>query len=470
VSDDLKTNKKAGSQPLDPQMFEDLQQSVAWDNDWSGEALIIGDLSEVTAETAAAPITYGAVQAGQDGEDIGLLLYPDEHSVRRVSPEARPRLLTAPPPGSLTPYEEFLIQEVDGQRTIRELTTAGLFASAEITATVLALVERGILTMAPFEVDEVHSSPRAAAAPWPSAAQLAEDLLAPVALAPPSADLEPPVDAPLPELEADFEPAPDLDFDPEPQPIELDPSALQVLEPTPSPLEPPVTPAPPIPSSLGDAAPYSSAPAFQAAVVRPAPSRSTSVAAPPRPEPPRRPLTAQGAKANKLYEAAMADYEAGRHVSALMNIKLAIAFDGEDERFQKAFRRFSQEAARNTSAATEVSGSAQPLFERGCQAESAGDIDRAIALFTQALAENEDAAVLNRLGVILAMRKGYFNKAQRLLQKAVQLEPHNTSYQHNLEKVKAAALRGDAPSERSRSGSAAAPRGLLGRAASWIKR
>lgn len=448
-------------------MFEDLQQSVAWDDDWSGEALIIGDLSEVTAETAAQPVTYGAVQVGEGGEDVGLLLYPDENSVRRVSPEARPRLLVSPPPGSLTPYEEFLIQEVDGQRTIRELTTAGLFASAEITATVLALVERGILTMAPFEVDEDRSAPTPPSAPWPTAAQLAEDLLAPLPLPAAPASPDPTsTDGPLPELEAEFEPAPPLDFDPEPQPIELDPSALQVLEPTPSPLEPPVTPAPPLPSTLGHADPNSSAPAF-AATARPA---STRAAPPPRPEAPRRPLTAQGAKANKLYEAAMADYEAGRHVSALMNIKLAIAFDNQDERFQKAFRRFSQEATRNPNTGPELSGAAQSLFERGCQAESAGDVDRAIALFTQALAENQDPAVLNRLGVILAMRKGHFNKAQRLLQKAVQLEPHNTSYQHNLEKVKAAALRGDVPAERSRSATGAPPRGLLGRATSWIKR
>lgn len=497
---------RAGERPLNPALFDAVTQSVAWDDDWSGEALIVGDLHEVTAETAAQPLSYAHDLEGPE-ESTGMLLYADEQSVAQISPEARPWLVQLPAGETLSPYEEFLVQQVDGQRTIRELMEAGLLAPREIKASVLALVERGVLSLEP-RMALVPAPVDEAGLPVVATQALFEDLVIESAIesaaAVPDTDdlLSPPTegdDAPpetsdvpysgldgegelegsflpddeseLPEAEAELmeaEPAEGLaagltsaaavappEPEPEPEPIALDPSALVAVEPTPLPMLD--TPPPP--------------PSYTAAVTPPSPppaARATSKVA--IPTAPRRPLNAQESKAEKLFEAAQADHEAGRHVSALMNIKLAIAFNRAEERYHKAFERFSRAAGPGGEAGgqAKVSEAAKALFEEGCDLESSGDIDGAIRCFERALENAKDPAVMNRLGVILAVRKGYYNKAQRLLQQAVQLEPRNETYQKNLEKVLSAAARGDKPAGAAK-GKEPAPSGLLGRAASALR-
>ena len=46
-----------------------------------------------------------------------------------------------------------------------------------------------------------------------------------------------------------------------------------------------------------------------------------------------------------------------------------------------------------------------------------------------------DVAFYNRLGVILAMKKQEYRRAQELIQQALDLAPGNATYQHNLSKV-----------------------------------
>ena len=62
-------------------------------------------------------------------------------------------------------------------------------------------------------------------------------------------------------------------------------------------------------------------------------------------------------------------------------------------------------------------------------------MDRAVRLFEAALRLGEDPLILNRLGVVLAMRRSDVRRGQQLLERAVVLAPMNPVYTHNLSKV-----------------------------------
>jgi Flp pilus assembly protein TadD len=145
-------------------------------------------------------------------------------------------------------------------------------------------------------------------------------------------------------------------------------------------------------------------------------------------------------KARELYAASMVDRAGGNLVSARMNLKLAVAFDPENATYQEAFAQLGQAQLSHASLASNDAAptqrpAAQKAYDEGCAAEAAGDVDRAVRLFEAALRLGEDPLILNRLGVVLAMRRNDVRRGQQLLERAVALAPMNPVYTHNLSKV-----------------------------------
>lgn len=140
----------------------------------------------------------------------------------------------------------------------------------------------------------------------------------------------------------------------------------------------------------------------------------------------------QMAKAAKLFEEATKERAEGNLVSARMNMKLAMTFDASNVLYQQAYEELLKMAPPGTPSA---SSRARDLYDKASAAERLSRFDEAIELLEKALEEHKDAAVYNRLGVLLAMKKNEFVRAQELIETALVLSPGNTTYQHNLSKV-----------------------------------
>jgi tetratricopeptide (TPR) repeat protein len=164
-------------------------------------------------------------------------------------------------------------------------------------------------------------------------------------------------------------------------------------------------------------------------------------------------------KAQKLFEQALKDKAEGNLVSARMNMKLAMTFDPANELYADSF----DELNKNPDAQVKSSGPtgksrARELYDQATEAENGGDVDRAVILLEQAIAHSKQPPFLNRLGVILAMKKKEFVRAQQLVEQAIDLAPDNATYQRNLQKILSMAATADvaAGDERDKKG------GLLG--------
>ncbi|MBI4820140.1 MAG: hypothetical protein HY791_27945 [Deltaproteobacteria bacterium] len=163
---------------------------------------------------------------------------------------------------------------------------------------------------------------------------------------------------------------------------------------------------------------------------------------------------ARMSKAAKLYEAALEEKAAGNLVSAKMNFKLAMTFDPTNALYKNAFEAMSGSIQN----AGERNTKARSLYDRATQAERLGQVDDAIDLLEQALEESRDPAVLNRLGVLLAMKRQEHKRAREMIQEAIRLSPGNQVYENNLKKVLArSAARADADKRE-----AAKKKGFLG--------
>jgi tetratricopeptide (TPR) repeat protein len=149
-------------------------------------------------------------------------------------------------------------------------------------------------------------------------------------------------------------------------------------------------------------------------------------------------------KAQKLFDQALKDKAEGNLVSARMNMKLAMTFDATNELYAQAF----DELSKNPDAQVKGNGitgksRARELYDQATEAENAGDADRAIALLEQAIGVSKQAPFMNRLGVILAMKKREFARAQQLVEQAIELAPDNAAYEKNLQKILSMAATSD---------------------------
>ncbi|MFO0726809.1 MAG: hypothetical protein U1E65_23695 [Myxococcota bacterium] len=141
----------------------------------------------------------------------------------------------------------------------------------------------------------------------------------------------------------------------------------------------------------------------------------------------------QMAKAQKLFSEALKDKAEGNIVSARMNMKLALTFDPANELYHEAYQELLKAAPIGT--ATAAVSRARELYDKATHAEKLGRFDDAIDLLEQAIVESKDPAFYNRLGVLLAMKKNEFERAQSLIETALGMSPGNATYEHNLSKV-----------------------------------
>jgi hypothetical protein len=257
-------------------------------------------------------------------------------------------------------------------------------------------------------------------------------------------------------------------------PPRLDSQFIQINEPG--------MPAMPSPEPARPPPPADPRPEPRAEPVRPPPARAArpsppveeprvpaarlEPAAEPKPESRRaRPVPGEGvevdgvrmAKAERLFNAALKDKAEGNLVSARMNMKLALTFDPSNPLYLQAF----EELSRGGGSGGGPSGmaAARGFYDAASQAEQEGRVDDAIDLLQKALKEAKEPAFYNRLGVLLAMKKGEFVRAQKLIETAISLSRGNPTYEHNLRKILQMAASRDVES---RKVSGSKRRGLLG--------
>jgi tetratricopeptide (TPR) repeat protein len=153
--------------------------------------------------------------------------------------------------------------------------------------------------------------------------------------------------------------------------------------------------------------------------------------------------SARMVKAQKLFDQALQDKSEGNLVSARMNMKLALTFDPTNNLYQQAFDDLSKNPDAVPGGTPQGRSRARELYDQATEAENHGNVDKAIELLEKALAESKQAPFYNRLGVILATKKGEYVRAQELIEKALELAPGNTLYEKNLSKVLSKAAAAD---------------------------
>lgn len=410
----------------DATFVEEVSRTIAWAGapEITAEALIVGEASD-TGE--AAQVFHGAVAQG-DGSTPAYQLYAFASGSGVEDAAAVVQRTSVDPGPDLTPYERFVYDEVDGRRSLGEIQAAGLLAPAEVQVSLLTLAERGLVVVAPPPPP----------APLPT---LDPSFLVELSSSPGLKPLPRIAAAPSPVVPVD-------DLTPPPRAASIAPETARARPTAPSP-----------PRSRPSAAPAT------ATVVRARPSEPPPVAAPARRTDisPPGPRDVRLDKARQLFSAAMVDRASGNVVSARMNLKLAVAFDPDNATYHEAFAQLGQ--AQTVGAEPMISRpAAQKAYDEACAAEARGDVDKAIKLMESALRLGDDPVILNRLGVVLSMRRGDTKRAQTLLSRAVELAPSNPVYTHNLSKVLAQA----ASREVDRSADGGKPKGsfwkrLLGR-------
>ncbi|MBI4822260.1 MAG: hypothetical protein HY791_38730 [Deltaproteobacteria bacterium] len=219
---------------------------------------------------------------------------------------------------------------------------------------------------------------------------------------------------------------------PSPPPArETKPSSSEASSRTSEPSKP--TPSdPPTRSSASQSAP----PPARASVsptTAPSPARS-----PPSAPPPPRAGRSEGGhdRASVLFQQAMDDRAAGNLVSAKMNLKLAMTFDPANEKYKREYAEVAGTVVEMP--ASERGAKARQLAEKATQSERLAQYDEAISLLEQAIADVRDPAYLNRLGVILALKKGELDRGRKLVEEAIRAggSKKNPIYESNLEKIK----------------------------------
>lgn len=144
-----------GEAPVpDAEAFGESTRMVAWEGDLSAsepglpDAMILGDVSVDTGEFA---VMSGA-GAGPDGRTSTFLYYSASSPSRLINPDAVPRRQHRRAV-ALTPYEDFVLQCVDGHRSVRQIRQLAGLAVEEVVITLLTLLDKQVILL-PAEADE----------------------------------------------------------------------------------------------------------------------------------------------------------------------------------------------------------------------------------------------------------------------------------------------------------------------------
>ncbi|MEL6184401.1 MAG: hypothetical protein AAFU79_07240 [Myxococcota bacterium] len=144
-------------------------------------------------------------------------------------------------------------------------------------------------------------------------------------------------------------------------------------------------------------------------------------------------------------DAALSDEASGNFASARTNLKLALVFAPDRPDILAALKRCStgHDSVGADGSADNPGKEASHLYDRARKAEQQEDYDAAISLLERAVDLSQQGRFFNHLGVLYGMRKLEYSRALRHLERAVELEPNNPIFRRNLERVQAAAARGD---------------------------
>lgn len=339
------------------------------------DAVILRDVNE--SQDISAVLGPGAQQGGATQN---YLYY--SATQQRLLPAAIPRRVSDQLTQPYTPYEAFVFQQIDGRRRVVDIQGLTRLSAEELSVSLLTLFDRGLI-----EIDGVQ--PRSGTTPPLRESSVAIQSSGAHDALPWARPQQPAKTGPI-------EPRPSTqDID-----IEVHEADIEAVSATPP-------PAPPL---------------------RPSSARVAPPAQPPGPK--IDPIRAR--KALKLYEQALEDLREGNPLSAQMNMKLALSFDPSNKQIERAFEELRTEGAAPKRVKRDH---ARELYDQATEAETRGQPSEAIRLLEAAIRISRQAAFLNRLGVLLAMKRRRYNEAQALIEEAIELSPDNKTYRHNLQQV-----------------------------------
>jgi tetratricopeptide (TPR) repeat protein len=390
------------------------------------ESIIVDDPLDPASDLADFDVVDGP----------GVRIYASQTTSRRIlQMDVVPRRLPldgrAEP--TLDPHEALALSLIDGVRDVTALLEESRLSPESLSAALLTLLDKRLIAseLPPGAEREWDEDTPADGTPSPKAGADRPSEALQEALFQAAASPRSPTQKPEPKTAADAE------FE------------LRISEP---PAEPPTAHDAPLPPPDFDVT--VSEPAEPSEDVDIAELERVSVPAPPVGPPAAAPaalvplssseLTSSNARASKLLKEAWKDEQAGKLSSARVNLKLALSFDPQHAGIQAALNRLTSIPPQR--GRTEVSRARQ-LADRALDAERAGRVDDAIRFLEEAIAAEPrtDASYYNRLGVLLALKRGQFQRGQQLLETALELAPGNLGYEQNLERVKAIG-RGKPPS------------------------
>lgn len=294
-------------------------------------------------------------------------------------------------PSNLDQYESFLLSMIDGKTSIDDIRSSGVLTSEELQASLAMLQARGLITQSQSE---------------PSTPSSTFSWL-------------------LSELELDGDESMGA------APLDQQTAWLRSLEP----------PAPDEPMNEGQVPSWeglqeqesSTSPGVVRRRLRVPRSKEDAA----NEEPKRNGLLEMSkvSMAQRLFKAAQRDRDLNAVVSARMNLKLACALDPDKVLYRDALDALGSQWKFGTPHREEGAEPAWSLHDQAVAAEKVGDLDGAVRFLKSAIQLRSHGAFYNRLGVLLATRMGEMKDGERMLKKAIELDPDNRVYVHNLAKV-----------------------------------
>lgn len=156
------------------------------------------------------------------------------------------------------------------------------------------------------------------------------------------------------------------------------------------------------------------------------------------PPPPAPAFEVRSPKAEKIYQQALEDMEAGNLVSARTNLKLALTFDPGNERYAAKLEEVLAEEPDMSQDLEDVPKGVQyanQFYEKANDAENAGNLEEAVKHLEKAIRADPQGVYYNKLGTILAFQLGKLKEGRRMVEKAIQMSPRNKKYQKTLSRI-----------------------------------
>src|SRR5687768_13325230 len=90
-------------------------------------------------------LVRGVAARSSDGRTATFLFYTSGATSRIVHPDAIPRITGGDQTIPRTPYEDFILSQIDGIRSVRDIHRASGLAPQEVVVTLLTLLDKGAI-------------------------------------------------------------------------------------------------------------------------------------------------------------------------------------------------------------------------------------------------------------------------------------------------------------------------------------